>query len=842
MPSSTLLNLRVLCREGRLKEALHILLTTRNHSVDSSTYLDLLQVCFAKNSLSEGKQIHSHINGRGFTFASQTFLQNTLINMYAKCGSLVSARKVFDQMTQPDVFSWNMIIAAYKRHGLSQEALRVFNKMQPTGVPPDHITFTIIVSVCANVASVKHGFQIHGKIIRCGFQSNISVTNTLIDMYAKCRRIQKAGELFDKMPKRDVVTWTAMIAGHAQNGFVEIALDIFKQMQLADVEPNSATFASILPSCAKMGALEQGMEMHQKIIENGFLSGVVVVTALMDMYAKCGSIEKARELFDKMPQRNAVSWNAMITGYAQNGALNEALRIFEKIPQPNVVSWTAIIAGYVQNGLHDKALETFEKMQLAGLRPDLSTFATILPACAKLGALKQGMDIHQKIIEREFSSDVVLTALIDMYAKCGNLQKAQELFYKLSHPDVVSWTAILAGYAQNGFFDRALELFKQMQLADLKPDSSTFASILPACAKLGALEQGVEIHQKIIESGVLIDVVMTALIDMYAKCGSIQKARKLFDKIHHSHVASWNAMIAGYAMHGYSMDALKLFQIMKHSAVNPDDVSFICVLFACSHAGLVDVGCKYFTSMSDSYCIIVTIDHYICVVDLLGRAGYLEESLNFIIKMPIKPNVVVWMSLLGPCKSHKNMRVGEFVATLLFELDTKNAATYVLMSNIYAEVGRWSDAQKVRRLMKERGIKKIPGCSWIEVNKIVHAFCIGDRSHPQTQAIYEKLEKLSWEMKAAGFIPDTIPALNDVEEEEKQSLLCHHSEKLAIAFGLLNTSPWTTIRVVKNLRVCGDCHNATKYISKIVSREIVVRDANRFHHFKDGQCSCGDYW
>ncbi|XP_057869692.1 pentatricopeptide repeat-containing protein At3g26782, mitochondrial-like [Cryptomeria japonica] len=329
---------------------------------------------------------------------------------------------------------------------------------------------------------------------------------------------------------------------------------------------------------------------------------------------------------------------------------------------------------------------------------------------------------------------------------------------------------------------------------------------------------------------------------MYAKCGSIQKARELFDKMNHPRKVSWNAMIAGYAMHGYGKDALKLFELMELSGSNPNHVSFVSVLFACSHAGFINDGCKYFNLMSCSYCIMPTIDHYVCMIDLLGRAGYLEEALNFIIKMPIKLDAVAWKCLLGACRTHKNIGLGEFVATLLFESDAENDAPYVLLSNIYAELGSWGSFQKVRNLMKDRGIKKNPGCSWIEVHKMVHVFCVGDRSHPQTEEIYAKLEKLSWEMKAAGYNTDTGYALNDVEEEEKELLLCHHSEKLAIAFGLLNTFPGTTIRIVKNLRVCNDCHTATKFISKVAGREIIVRDANRFHHFKLGQCSCGDYW
>ncbi|XP_057860967.1 putative pentatricopeptide repeat-containing protein At1g68930 [Cryptomeria japonica] len=975
-PSNDHLHLRVFFGELCLKEALHILLTTHNPPLHSSTYFQLLQTCIAKNAHSGGRLIHSFIIDRGFNFGRGVFFQKKIISMYVKCGSLVDVRKVFDEMTERDCFSWNVIIAAYRRHGFCHEALILYLEMQQTGVQPDQFTFASILPACAKMRALEQGMNIHQSIVESGLLYDVVVVSALIDMYAKCGSIQKAEELFKKMPQRNVVSWTAMIAGYAQNGFLEKAFDAFKQMQLkgtkpdsttyssilsacaklgalkegmhihqsllengflsngvvagallemyakcgnilkaralfdkihqrnlvqwntmiagyaqngvldealrlfkempqqnavswtamitgyaqngfvrealetftqmqlAGVQPDFTTFVTILPVCAKMGALEQGMHIHQSIIESGFSSHVVVASSLIDMYAKCGRIRKARELFDKMPQRNIVSWTAMISGYAEHGVLDEALTLFKKSPQQDIISWTAMIAGFAHNGFVEKALETFKQMQFAGVNPDSTTFTSLLSACSKIGVLEQGMDLHQVIIESGFSSDVVVaSALIDMYTKCGRIQKARELFNRMPQRNVVSWNTMIAGYAQNGFVESALELFNQMQLGVVKPDFTTLATILPTCAKMGALEQGMKLHKKIIECGFLSDaVVASALIDMYAKCGSIQKARELFDKMSQRDVVSWNAMIAGYAMHGYCNDAFKLFELMKHYGTYPDRVSFVCVLFACCHAGLVDEGCKYFHGMSDSNYILPTMDHYVCMVDLLSRAGYLEEALKFIIKVPIKPAVVGWMCLLAACRSHKNVGLGAFTANVLVELDPKNAAPYILLSDIYSEVGRWGDAQKVRRLMKDREIKKTPGCSWIEINKMVHAFCVGDKSHPQTREIYAKLEKLSWETKAIGYSLDSRHVLNDVEEEENELFLCHHSEKLAIAFGLMNTSPGTTIRVIKNIRVCIDCHTATKFISKIVAREIIVRDANRFHHFKEGQCSCGDYW
>ncbi|XP_057869035.2 pentatricopeptide repeat-containing protein At4g21065 isoform X1 [Cryptomeria japonica] len=736
------LKLRALCTQGRLKDAVYALLHTDNVHVDTSTYLHLLQTCIDKKALSEGKKIHFHISERIPTLATDTFVQNKIISMYDKCGSVVDARKVFNLITEPDGVSWNMIIAAYRRHGIHQEALALFHQMQQLPVQPDRFTLSGVLPVCAKLASLKHGLQIHGNIIRHGFQSDVVLMNTLIDMYVKCK-----------------------------------------------------------------------------------------------------TIEKARKVFDKMHNTSVVSWTAMITGYAQSGILDEASRLFHEMPQPNVVSWTAIIAGYAQNEFAERAMAIFKQMLLTSVKPDESTFACILSACAKLAALEQGTEIHQKIIESGFSQDVVVvTALVDMYSKCGSIKKANKMFDKMPQRNIVSWNTMVVGYVQNGLVNKAVEVYKQMQLASVMPDEATFASILPACAKIGALEQGMEFHQRIIKNGILSNLVTNALIYMYAKCGNIFKARELFDNMSQSDVVSWNAMIEGYAMNGYIKDALKLFELMKHSGTKPDRVSFLCVLFACSHAGIVHHGCEYFNCMSDSYSTMPTVDHYVCMVDLLARAGYLDETLNFIIKMPIKTDVVVWMCLLGACRSQKNTSLGEFVATRLFELDPQNVAPYVLLSNIYAETGRWGDAQKLRKIMKDKGMKKVPGCSWIEVHRLVHAFCVGDRSHPQSEEIYAELEKLSWEMKAGGYLSDTKPVLSDVEEEEKEFLLCHHSEKLAIAFGLINTPPGTTIRVVKNLRVCINCHTATKFISKIVAREIVVRDANRFHHFKNGQCSCGDYW
>eukprot|EP01018_Ginkgo_biloba_P002462 Gb_38483 [translate_table: standard] len=696
--------LRLMCKEGRLKEALGALYVIDQQGVwvDLYTYASLLQGCVHMKALPEGKLVHAHIIQSGFH--GEILVGTKLVNMYTKCGSLVDGRRVLDEMPERNVVTWTSMIAAYAKNGCGEEALELFNHMQRTGAQPNEFTFASILRACANLVALEHGKKIHEGVIRSGFQSDVFVGNALVHMYVKCRSIEKAHHVFEKMPERNVVSWTTMIAGYAQSGHFEEAL----------------------------------------------------------------------KLFHKMPERNVFSWNAMITGHAQSGHVDEALKLFQIMPERNVVSWNAMIAGYSQNGYIDEALKFFQEMP-----------------------------------ER----------------------------------NVVSWTGMIAGYAQNGQFDNAMQLYRQMQLAGEKPDSDTFTSVLPACANLAALHEGKEVHENIIKSGLQSDIcVGNALVDMYSKCGSIEDACKVFNKMPRLDVFSWTAMIVGYAMHGYGMEALQLFEQMQHTDTQPDHVTFVGVLSACCHAGLVDDGWKYFESMSQYYHITPGVEHYCCMVDLLGRAGHLGEAQDLISKMPVRPNAAVWLSLLGACRIHTNVELGERVAECLFELDPTNAAHYVLLSNIYAKAGRWDGVEKVRKMMKDGRVKKMPGCSWIEVNNKVYTFIGGHRSHPQKHEIYAELEKLSGQMKEAGYMPDTHFVLHDVEEEQKEHILCYHSEKLAIAFGLINTSPPSPIRIIKNLRVCGDCHSTTKFISKIVAREIVMRDSNRFHHFKDGQCSCADYW
>eukprot|EP01018_Ginkgo_biloba_P009797 Gb_07754 [translate_table: standard] len=624
--------------------------------------------------------------------------------------------------------------------------------MQRAGIQPDQFTFASVLPACANLGALEHGKEVHKDIIRNGFESDTIVGNALLDMYAKCKSIIDGRHMFDKMLERNVVSWNAMIAGYVQNGNAEEAWKLLQRMQLADVKPNSVTFTSVLSACANFAACQRGKEVHESIIRSGFQFDIVLEDALIDMYAKCGNIQDARNVFDKMPTRDVVSWNVMVAGYgqsghvdeavklfqkmpkrdmiswnamiavyAQNGNVDKALKLFQRMPQRNVVSWNAMISGYAQNGNIDEALKLFQKMP----ERNVVSWNAMLAGYAQNGQVDEALNIFQKMPERDMIS---WNTMIAVYERNGHVDEALKLFQKMPRRDMVSWNTMIAVYAQNGYFDEALKFFQQMQLIGVRPNSVTFASVIPACANLAALKKAKEVHEDILRSGFQSNVfVGSALVDMYAKCGSIQDAHSVFDKMPERNVVSWNAIIVGYSMHGCGAEVLHFFEQMQQSRVKPDHVTFLGVLSACCRAGLLDDGWLYFDRMSQDYHITPALEHYCCMVDLLGRAGHLEEAENFINKMPMKPDAAVWGSLLGSCSIHTNLELAERVAERLFELDPENSAHYVLLSNIYAAAGRWDDKEKVRKMMEDRTVKKPPGCSLIEVNNEVHTFLVAHR-------------------------------------------------------------------------------------------------------------------
>ncbi|KAH7666598.1 Tetratricopeptide-like helical domain-containing protein [Dioscorea alata] len=476
-------------------------------------------------------------------------------------------------------------------------------------------------------------------------------------------------------------------------------------------------------------------------------------------------------------------------------------------------------------------------MMLQGSIPNNYTFPLVLNACNATEAIEEGKQFHAHLIKQGLSGDKNIrswNAMISGYARNGMVDDSKKLFDDMPQRGGFSWSAIINGYVQCGCFTDALLMFRRMLKEGVVIDKFVLSSALTACANVCALEQGRWIHAYIDRNFKQLDPVLgTSFVDMYAKCGHLDFASEVFKKIQqHKQVFTWNAMISGFAIHGQAKEALKFFAIMQKENIKPNAITFIAILNACAHTGLVDEGYNHINSMEKDFGIAPTTEHYGCMVDLLGRAGLLEEAESIINSMPMKPNAAVWGALLGGCRIHGNAKLGERVAKILLELEPENSGRYAVLLNIYAKVHRWDDVSKLRKLMKCRGIKTIPG------------FIAGDHRHPKAKEIHTKLKEVLKRLKMEqGYVPKTRDATLEIfDEEGKENAISYHSEKLAIAFGLISSSPGKTIRITKNLRVCEDCHVVSKLISRVYGREIVVRDRARYHLFKDGEYSCMDYW
>lgn len=485
------------------------------------------------------------------------------------------------------------------------------------------------------------------------------------------------------------------------------------------------------------------------------------------------------------------------------------------------------------------------------VNPDKHTFPFVLKACAYLFDDFAGKQVHAHVLKLGFGSDVyVNNSLIHFYASCGYLDSAHKVFDEMPERSVVSWNAIIDALVQSGEFEMALRLFREMQ-GWFEPDGYTLQSIISACAGLGAFSLGVWVHAyvlRVCDAKLGTDVLLNnSLVEMYCKCGMLNLAKQVFDRMIKRDVNSWNSMILGLAMHGKSELALECFDEMTNcEGLMPNGITFVGILNACNHGGMVESGRKYFDKMVRDYSIEPRLEHYGCLVDLLARAGLIEEALDIVSNMPLKPDVVIWRSLLDACcKKNIGIQLSEQVFEKILETEeVSSSGVYVLLSRVYASASRWNEVGLIRNLMTDKGVRKEPGCSSLEINGVSHEFFAGDTSHAQAKDIYRALDVINERLHSAGYSPDIsqAPLVNDEYEDQKKESLMLHSERLAIAFGLLNLKPGVPIRVFKNLRVCNDCHEVTKLISKIFKVYIIVRDRARFHHFKDGACSCGDYW
>ncbi|KAL1539088.1 Pentatricopeptide repeat-containing protein, chloroplastic [Salvia divinorum] len=701
-----------------------------------------------------------------------------------------------------------------------------------------------LLSKCRSLDTFK---QIHSQFIKFGLHNTQFALSKLVEFCAVSPHgdLPYAVSIFNSIHNPNHVIYNMMIRGYSLSSTPSLSLHYYVNMLLSGLEPNSYTFPFLLKSCTRLPTADTGKQVHGQVLKFGLVDDVYAHTSLINMYAQHGDLDDARMMFDKSDYRDAVSFTALITGYASRGYVDEARELFDSIPIRDVVSWNAMIAGYAQTGRFDVALSLFHEMRKQRVSPNVSTMLSILSACAQRGDMETGGVVRSWIEEHGHGSNLkLLNAMIDMYAKCGDPDMARSLFDSIQEKDLVSWNVMIGGYAHASKYKEALQVFRLLLLNNVEPNDVTFLNVIPACAHLGALDLGKWIHTYVKKhySEFPNEALWTSLINMYAKCGDIVAAKQIFRGVQRKSLACWNAMISGLGMHGDAAGAIDLFTEMANEGMKPDDITFVGVLSVCCHAGLVDLGREFFNTMIRDHGISPRLQHYGCMVDLLARAGQLEEAMSMVGTMEQEPDGAIWGSILGGCRLHKNVELGEYAAKILYSLEPGNPGNYVALSNIYAGAGRWDEVAKIRTYLNDAGLKKVPGSTSIEVDSVVHEFLVSDRTHPRSEEVYRMAEEVEEAVRVAGHVTDTSEVYYDVDREWKEGVVSEHSERLAIAYGLISTKAGTTLRIVKNLRVCGNCHAATKIISKIYNREIIARDRSRFHHFKDGRCSCMDYW
>ncbi|CAI9269187.1 unnamed protein product [Lactuca saligna] len=804
--------IRAMTHNGLFIEALNHYTKMRvlNINPDPFTFPSVINSCAGSGNFDTAKIVHEHVLELGFQ--SDLYIGNALIDMYARFSTLDKARQVFDEMPNRDSVSWNSLVSGYTAHEEWEKALETFHQSRTAGLTPDSFMVSSVLPACSGLNAIMEGQIVHGLSLKLGIDINTKVCNSLLSMYLKSNKLEECHKLFNEMPIRDTITWNTVVSGYSQLGLYQESIVLFKEM-LNNHKPDLLTITSVLHACSQIRDLESGKFVHNYMVVNGYECDITASNILINMYAKCGHFSEAREVFNKMKTKDLTSWNSLINGF-------------------------------VKASLYEEAIETFTSMKM-DITPDFVTFVTILPICTFLMSLKLAKSVHCETIKSGFNSSIIVrNALIDVYAKCGKMEDALNQFDNMKDRDIVSWNTIISACSHSEEYNLGFRIINQMRIEGILPNVATILTTLPLCSNLGAKRQGKELHGCVFKLNFESNIpIANALIEMYSKCGNLKNSIRVFDHMKVKDVVTWTTLIYAYGIYGQGNMAIIAFENMKAARIIPDRIAFLAIIFACSHSGLVEKGRAYFNEMTNDYKIDPNIEHYACVVDLLSRSGQLPEAEKFILSMPMTPDASIWGSLLSACRaSGTHTKIAERASKRIIELNSNNPGYYILVSNVYASLKKWDEVRKVRKLIKDKGFKKEAGRSWLDIDKKIYVFSSGEKFFEQYEEVKNLLKVLGELIAKEGYIGNLRSVFHDVGEDEKREILCGHSERLAIAFGLLNTKPGTPLQIMKNLRVCEDCHTVTKYISKVVEREFLVRDANRFHLFKNGSCSCGDYW
>ncbi|KAH7446487.1 hypothetical protein KP509_01G058800 [Ceratopteris richardii] len=640
----------------------------------------VLKACTNLQDVKTGCKIHAEVIKS--MFEGNQFVASTLVDMYVKCGLLAEAQDVFDELIVQDIVSWTALISGYAEHGPYERALDCFEQMQAKGIFPDAMTFVCCLKACTSSGAIHKGKQMHQEIVKVGLEAELFVASAMIDMYAKCVSLFEAENVFDMLIYHDVVVWNVIIAGYSEHGEGGKALDSLRKMRYEGVHPNTLTFISLLQGYDGLSSIDEVQEIHIEITKEGLEGDPLVGSALVCIYAKSGVLSAAQKVFDRLYSRNVVSWTALISGYADHGFGREALK------------W-------------------LKQMQADGVAPNDVTFVCSLKACGQMGALKRGKELHVEIAIEGFETDVFVgNTLVDMYARCGFLAEARDVFDELQVRDVVTWNALISRYIEHGFDEEALDCLQEMKQMGLMPDLLTYVGCLKACGCLGVIDRGLALHMDIsIESFEEDSFVRSTLIDMYSRCGLLLEAQDVFDDLEYGDAVTWNVLLAGYASKGQSLHVFSLIEKMQEQGVEPNGITYLSALTACSHAGLVVKGVIDFSSLLKEHSEMLTIQHYNCMVDLLGRAGRLSDAVTLLKEIPCQPNLVTWSTLLGACRKWGDIELAKQAFESAHSSDDKYVALFISMSRIYASAHMWDDAKLIEemRLNTTAGMELVEG-------------------------------------------------------------------------------------------------------------------------------------
>ncbi|TVT97179.1 hypothetical protein EJB05_57551, partial [Eragrostis curvula] len=743
-----------------------------------------------------------------------------LVDLLARLGRGASGRRLLHEAEKEeakDAVLWNKHVAMLAEAEEWGEAIAVFREMQARGVAADGYTCARVLHACGRAGALREGKAVHAHALKAGADAHALVPGFLAGMYAENADVAAARLVLEAAAPESVVPWNAVVACCARLGLVDDALDLAERMARAGPDPNMATWNTVLSGCSRNGRDLDAFGVVRSMLEQGLLPDATTVSSLLKSVANSGLLAHGMEVHSfflrHQLEPDVYTGTAFVDMYAKCGRLDYAQKVFDALELRNLTTWNSLIAGYANADQFDRALELVEAMKRNRLDPDISTWNGLITGYSMSGQSSQAVLLIRQI-------------------------KALGVT-----PNVVSWTSLISGTCHNGEYEDSFYFFGEMLKDGVQPSSVTMSIMLRACAGLALLKKGKELHCFALRRAYDDDmVVRTALIDMYSKAGGLTSAKRIFEGVQKNNLVSCNAMLTGLAVHGQGHEAIKLFHDMCSSGLKPDSITFTALLTACRSLELITEGWEYFDSMENRYGVTPTVENYACMVDLLARCGYLDEAMDFIKRSPVKA-ASLWGALLTGCSIHGNLALAEMAARKLFKLEPYNSANYLQMVSLYEREQMYDEAESLKYAMKARELDTRPGWSWTQIGQSIHVFEVDGKPHPDTAEIYEELIRLIFQIRKAGYVPDTSCISYNVPEEEKEKLLLSHTEKLAITYGLIHSdASRAPIRVIKNTRMCNDCHEVAKHISALCDQQIILRDADRFHHFADGKCSCNDCW